>query len=85
MEGIDYGKSAEIMTQFDVVHGPYRVDALQVSPGDKAASKLEIVGLWVSGLTAVPDGCADAESTSHAFLMPSCLADYVARPARYWP
>lgn len=48
MEGIDYGKSSEIMTQFDMVHGPYRVDALNVSPGDKAASKLEIVGLWVS-------------------------------------
>ena len=51
MEGIDYGKSVEIMTQFDVVHGPYRVDALNVSPEDEAASKLEIVGRWVSALT----------------------------------
>ena len=85
MEGIDYGKSVEIMTQFDVMHGQYRVYALNVSPEDEAASKLEIVGLWVSALTAVPDECADAENTSNAFLMLSCLADYVARPARYWP
>lgn len=36
------GKSIEIMTQFDVVHGPYRVNALNASPEDEAASELEI-------------------------------------------
>lgn len=42
MEGINYGNSVDIMTQFDVVHGPYRVDALNASPEDEAASELEI-------------------------------------------
>ena len=82
---MDCGNSVEVITQVDLVHGPYHVIAVAVSPGEEAASIFEIVELWVSVPTAVPDGCANVETTSHACLMLSCPADYAARPARCRP